>query len=92
MFSTSISAAAAEAHINDLLAEATTARHVRLARRANAARRAESHCRQPNLRTNRIPVIAQVTLAAVRCFLAAHRPRRVSRTVVAAVPGEGDAR
>jgi hypothetical protein len=96
---TSLSAAAAEAHINDLLADAETARRVRLARRATVDRSVDVSIdgsvghrgRQPRREANRGLAAWRATSAAVRTLVVLGLTGHFSRTATVSTPTEGDA-
>ena len=91
MISTSISAALAETRINDLLAEADTARQVRLARQAKAARRADRHRRQPQRRTPRFLIAWLNRSTKLRAVIGTRRTAGISPTAAVCAPAERDA-
>jgi hypothetical protein len=98
VISISLSAAAAEAHRNDLLADADTARRVRLARQASMHRRADRRTagsadrrRPPRREANRGPMAWRATSAAIRSLLAIASFARFSRAATVSAPTEGDA-
>jgi phage tail tape-measure protein len=101
VISISLSAAAAEAHRNDLLVDADTARRVRLARLARQAtmdRQAErtvdrtaDRRRPPRREVNRGLVAWRGTSAAIGSLLAIANFGRFSRAATVSAPTDGDA-
>lgn len=89
MISSHILAAVAEAHINDLRAEADAVRQDRLARPATAPGRTR-HWRRLGGRPNRIRSAGHVSVAKVR-FAIARSTGRIPRAGAISTPAEGDA-